>query len=275
MTTSTDPSASGALPGATLDASRMPGHWLLARLGKRVLRPGGVELTHKLLDAVNLTGTDNLIEIAPGLGATTRLLLDKQPASYTGVDRDPAATSLVEAMLDGPNRQILQASASETGLEDNSADVVFGEAYLTMHPDSLKQRTIAELSRVLRPGGRFALHEVAFAPDDIDNPSAVKAAEALKSSIKVNVTPMTVQGWSTLLSDHGLRVEHTFTLPLHLLEPQRIISDEGYLGAAKFVANVARDSQARSRVMAMRQAMRANEAHLQAIGLVATKLENQ
>jgi hypothetical protein len=27
----------------------MPGHWVLARMGKRVLRPGGLELTRRLL----------------------------------------------------------------------------------------------------------------------------------------------------------------------------------------------------------------------------------
>ena len=35
------PSEALSLPGAQLEAKRMPGHWLLARLGKRVLRPGG------------------------------------------------------------------------------------------------------------------------------------------------------------------------------------------------------------------------------------------
>ncbi len=29
------------LPGARLAAEKMPSHWLLAPLGKRVLRPGG------------------------------------------------------------------------------------------------------------------------------------------------------------------------------------------------------------------------------------------
>ena len=29
---------------------KMPGHWLLASLGKRVLRPGGLELTCRLLE---------------------------------------------------------------------------------------------------------------------------------------------------------------------------------------------------------------------------------
>lgn len=32
------------LPLSDRDDDHMQGHWLLARLGKRVLRPGGVEL---------------------------------------------------------------------------------------------------------------------------------------------------------------------------------------------------------------------------------------
>ena len=33
------------------EATRMQGHWLLATLGKRVLRPGGIELTRRMLQA--------------------------------------------------------------------------------------------------------------------------------------------------------------------------------------------------------------------------------
>src|SRR3546814_9934488 len=78
------------LPGHVLEASRMPGHWLLARLGKRVLRPGGVEITEQLLAATAIGSSDDVVEVAPGLGATTRRILAAGPASYTGVDRDPA-----------------------------------------------------------------------------------------------------------------------------------------------------------------------------------------
>ena len=64
---------------------------------------------------------------------------------------------------------MVQASAADTGLPSDSADVVFGEAYLTMQPErsSASSRIVAELALVLRPGGRFALHEVAFTPDDL------------------------------------------------------------------------------------------------------------
>ena len=37
-----------ALPQNT--THKMPGHWLLAKMGKRVLRPGGLELTRAMLD---------------------------------------------------------------------------------------------------------------------------------------------------------------------------------------------------------------------------------
>ncbi len=259
------------LPGEALTADRMPGHWLLARLGKRVLRPGGVEMTTQLLDDVAVSARDDLVEVAPGLGATTRLLLADGPATYTGVDREPAATDLVAAMLEGPGRRVIQASAADTGLPDASADVVFGEAYLTMQPDSLKGRVVTELARVLRPGGRFALHEVAFSPDDIDEPARGRVAADLTSSIKVSVNPLTVSAWRGLLEAHGLVVRRTFTSPLHLLEPRRIVADEGFSGAARFVTNVARDATARRRVLAMRSAMSSNAGHLQAVGMVAER----
>ena len=51
------------------------GHWVLAKLGKKVLRPGGQELTHKMLKAMNITSDDDVIEFAPGLGYTAKLAL--------------------------------------------------------------------------------------------------------------------------------------------------------------------------------------------------------
>ena len=37
---------------------KMPGHWVLARMGKRVLRPGGLELTRRLLAEPAFRGCD-------------------------------------------------------------------------------------------------------------------------------------------------------------------------------------------------------------------------
>ena len=51
-----------------LDTTKMPGHWLLARLGKRVLRPGGRELTRQMLNGLCIKASDDVVEFAPGLG---------------------------------------------------------------------------------------------------------------------------------------------------------------------------------------------------------------
>lgn len=45
-----------ASPGASLNRRNMPGHWLLVRLGKRVLRPGGIELTCRMLAVLAIAG---------------------------------------------------------------------------------------------------------------------------------------------------------------------------------------------------------------------------
>lgn len=267
------PKPNGTVPAAGLDPSRVAGHWLLARLGKRVLRPGGVETTRFLLDGLGISPGDDVVEVAPGLGATTRLILEAEPASYTGVDRDPEAAGLVAARMVGPNRRVINETAADTGLPDDSADVVIGEAYLTMQPHSAKARIIAELARVLRAGGRLALHEVAFAPEDIDDVRRDEVAKSLTSSIKVNVKPHTVGGWAALLTDHGFEVTARHITPLALLEPRRLIADEGIGGAARLAFNVACNPAARKRVLAMRASMGSNAANLCAIGLVATRVD--
>ena len=69
------------MPGDELKAEKMPGHWLLARLGKRVLRPGGRQLTHRMIEALNIGPSDAVIEFAPGLGETARLTLGRKPTN--------------------------------------------------------------------------------------------------------------------------------------------------------------------------------------------------
>jgi hypothetical protein len=76
-----------------MDAVHM--HFLLARIGKRVLRPGGIKMTRRMLDTLDIRASGKAIEFAPGPGAAARLALARRPASYIGVDRDVAAAAVV------------------------------------------------------------------------------------------------------------------------------------------------------------------------------------
>jgi len=190
--------------GLAVPVDRMPGHWVLARLGKRVLRPGGRELTDRLLAGLAIGPGDDVVELAPGLGSTTKLVLAADPRSYTGVDRDPAAARRVADAIAGPGRRVVEASATDTGLDDDSADVAFGEAYLTMQPDRQKREVAAELARIVRPGGRIALHEVAFA--GALDPEAVEAIRRRDVTMIACVNDVVAIGVLSALRDNAIAV---------------------------------------------------------------------
>lgn len=256
------------LPYAQRPTQDVPGHWLLARLGKRVLRPGGAGLTRELLQQADLTGSD-VVELAPGLGRTAREIVAAAPSSYVGVDQDPDAARIVERVVAPSAGRCVTAEASQTGLGDRSADVVVGEAMLTMQSDRGKKAIVGEAVRLLRPGGRYAIHELGLVPDGIDPVIATDLRKDLARAIKVNARPLTASEWRALLTDAGLVVDWVQTAPMALLQMRRNIADEGVRGTARIVRNVLRDGDARRRVLAMRGTFRKYRSSLVGIAVVA------
>lgn len=270
----TDDRAPAAAPsGSRAELDRMPGHWLLARMGKRVLRPGGRELTEAMLRRAGIGPSDDVVELGPGLGTITRLILKLQPASLIGVERDPAAAVAVSAavMLDRHDYRCIVADAADTGLDDYSADVVIAEALLTLHSDEKKRAMLAEAHRILRPGGRCALHELCLRPDTLDPDTQQLVSRDLSSAVKVGARPLTATSWQELAESAGFEVRDVSTVPMGLLQPRRIISDEGLLRTIRIAFNVLRTGPARRRVRAMRGTFRRHADHLGAVALVATK----
>lgn len=257
------------LPLSNRDDEHVQGHWLLARLGKRVLRPGGVELTRTLLARAEVSAAD-VLELAPGLGRTAAEIIARSPRSYVGAEADPAAANLVRGVVAGRG-DVKVTDAAETGLSDASVDVVIGEAMLTMQGDAAKHAIVAEAARVLRPSGRYAIHELALTPDDLPDEVTTDIRQALARAIKVNARPLTVAEWSALLAGHGLVVEHVATAPMALLQPRRVIADEGPLGALRFAKNVLTQPDARKRVLAMRNTFRKHQERLTAVAIIARK----
>lgn len=267
--------SSTSLPGQNLDPAKMPGHWMLARMGKRVLRPGGIELTRQMLSALAIGPTDDVVEFAPGLGITARLALAQQPASYTGVEREEAAAAQVRSRLDPQRCRCLVGDAAHTGLSAASASVVYGEAMLTMHGPEQKAQIVREAFRILRPGGRYGIHELALAPDDVTDAVKTDVQRSLTDAIRVGARPLTVSEWTQVLAAEGFVVRTSALAPMHLLEPRRIMADEGLIRTLRFVLNVLRTPEALRRVRGMRAVFRRHEAHLRAVMLVAVKPTNE
>lgn len=249
---------------------RLPGHWVLASAGKRVLRPGGLELTRLMLSALAIGPRDNVVEFAPGLGLTAKIVLERGPSSYCGVDRESAAVERLAKCFAGSFARFVQGEAQKSGLPDGSATVVYGEAMLSMQTPAQKQKIFAEARRLLAPGGRHGIHELCFRPDDISPSLRHEIQTELSKEIHVGVQPLSRAEWVALFEQNGMSVSWSGEAPMHLLEPWRMISDEGVSGVLRVVFNMLTKPELRKRILRMRHLFNKYKKHLGAISLVGT-----
>lgn len=263
------------LPQSDRDPTHLQGHWLLARIGKHVLRPGGKKLTERMLANADIAGKD-VVEFAPGLGLTTRAILERDPKSYRGVDRDPQVVDIISKLTSEKATipaSCVQRDAADTGLESNSADVVIGEAMLTMQTERGKQAIIGEAFRLLRAGGTYSIHELGLQPDNLDESVKDEVRKALARSIKVNARPLTEQEWRELLEAEGFEVLWRGKEPMALLDMKRNIADEGIGGVLRILRNVLGNKDIRARVLNMKRTFDKYSNELTGIAFVVRKPE--
>lgn len=248
------------------------GHWLLAKMGKKVLRPGGKELTLKLIRGLSITNEDRVVEFAPGIGYTAFKVLEMQPKTYTGVELNEEAAADLRKKICGDNRQIIIGNASKVPMESACADKVYGEAMLTMHADHRKAEIIREAYRLLRKGGLYGIHELGLTPDSLPEKAKANIQHELALSIKVNARPLTQLEWISLLEREGFRIVKIETNPMLLLEPKRIIDDEGFFRSLKIGFNFLRMPVARKRIGQMRKVFKKYQQEMNAIAIIAEKI---
>ncbi|MBW7936015.1 MAG: methyltransferase domain-containing protein [Flavobacteriales bacterium] len=255
-----------------LDMKTAQGHWILAKMGKKVLRPGGKELTQKLIENLDITNKDNVIEFAPGLGFTAAMAIAKNPHSYTGVDADVQAVVLLNNKIKGDHIRFINGNAESVELPEASATKVYGEAMLTMHADHRKEKIISEAYRLLKPGGLYAIHEIGLTPNGISEELKGTIQKDLSKCIHVNARPLTVDEWTQLIEKSGFEVIKVETNGMYLLETKRFISDEGFFRSLKIAYNIYSNPEAKKRIMAMRKVFRQYQKDMNSIVIVAKKL---
>ena len=246
--------------------------WVLSKVGKKILRPGGRELTTQLLEGLHITSNDHVVEFAPGMGFTAMQVLKKHPKSYTGIEINEEAGKNLQEIIRGENKRIIVGNASHADIESSSGDKVFGEAMLTMHADSRKSVIIHEAHRILKGGGLYGIHELCLVPDDMDPKDKVAIQKDLAKHTQVNTRPLTQSEWVALIEKEGFRIRNLWTRPMLLLEPSRIIRDEGIFNTLTTVYNVIRRPKARKKILEMRKLFQSHRNEIKAIAVVAEKI---
>jgi ubiquinone/menaquinone biosynthesis C-methylase UbiE len=109
-----------------------------------------------------LAGT--VVEIGPGTGVNLPYLPDD--LRWIGLEPNPHMHDFLREQLAGRNldAELRTNPAQDTGLPDACADVVVSTLVLCSVPDL--SETLAELRRVLKPGGRLLVIEHVAAPRD-------------------------------------------------------------------------------------------------------------
>ncbi|MGP3690147.1 class I SAM-dependent methyltransferase [Streptomyces sp. IBSNAI002] len=131
---------------------------LLGRLGGRLMARGNAATEQHVVDLAAPTGQEAVLVLGPGPGIGLEAAA-RRSAHVVGVDPSDVMLSMARrrcapAIARGRVR-LASGTAARTGEPDASADVVISVNNLQLWPDVTT--ALAELHRVLRPGGRMVL----------------------------------------------------------------------------------------------------------------------
>lgn len=127
-----------------------------------------IQLYHHVATQADLRGK-NVLELSCGHGGgaayVSRAL---QPARYTGLDLNPRGIQFCQKRHAGHALSFLQGDAAKLPFADASFDAVTNVEASHCYPDF--PRVLAEVARVLRPGGDFLYADFRFCEDGSDDP---------------------------------------------------------------------------------------------------------
>src|SRR6476469_3955407 len=128
-----------------------------------------IQLYHRTATQADLSGKQ-VLEVSCGHGGgASYLVRTVHPASYTGLDLNPAGIEFCRKRHDLPGLDFVQGDAENLPFADHSFDVVVNVEASHCYPHL--PRFFAEGARVLRPGGHFW-------DTDLRNHDAIPAWEA-------------------------------------------------------------------------------------------------
>ena len=112
-----------------------------------------IQLYHRTATQADLSGK-RVLEVSCGHGGgASYLVRTLRPASYTGLDLNPAGIAFCRKRHNLPGLDFVQGDAENLPFPDQSFDAVINIEASHCYPQF--PRFLAEVARVLRPGGHF------------------------------------------------------------------------------------------------------------------------
>ena len=161
------------------------------------LHPGGERLTLRLAQLAGVVPGARVVDVACGSGATALLLVRELGCVTVGVDLGARAIDQARRATPAGARASFEVGDAETlPLPDAGFDVALSECSLCTFPD--KPRAIAEMARVVRPGGTIAIADVTADLDAL--PAKLRTALARVACV---ADARSADDYAALLRDAG------------------------------------------------------------------------
>jgi phospholipid N-methyltransferase len=236
--------------------------WSLARrVVSGFVQPGGRAMVERAMEGASLDEGSRVVELAPGLGVTSALLLQRHPRTWTGVEPDPAAASHLRRSFAGAGREVVAGPIEATGLEGGVASVVVADGLLSTLPEAGRTAVLLEAARLLRAGGRLVLHEIV--------PASAGGRDAGPDLAAVGIDLVGVDGWRASLEEAGLAVVGSLTGPLDLAAPADLMREAGPRGSLRITREMAVEAAVRAPAMAAREVLTRHALALRSVVVVA------
>jgi arsenite methyltransferase len=159
------------------------------------LHPGGDPLSRRLAQLAGLGPGSRVLDVASGRGRTARLLATEFGAEVTGVELSAESVAAAQAEAAGRGRvRFAQGDAAALPAPSRAFDAVICECALCLFPR--KTTAVAEMRRVLRPGGIVAIADVTVEPDEL--PAALRG---LAGRVACLAEALPREGYEALLHD--------------------------------------------------------------------------
>lgn len=142
-------------------------------LAEDSFHPGGVELTRRTVAAMRLPANAKFLDLGCGTGTTALLVSREFGFAVTAVDASAANISRAAQRADSTAVRFDRADAHALPFADCEFDGVLAECVFSLLAD--KRAALAEFRRVLGPGGRIGLTDMAIGgslPEDLANVAA-------------------------------------------------------------------------------------------------------